>query len=154
MAVKIKDRETADGKRLSQALKELKELQVRIGVQAGASYPDGTSVVDVAMWNELGTVHIPSRPFIRNSVDTHADEINADLEKAAKSLVNGSSVEGILNRLGERHTNRMVKEIKNGDFVPNSPATVKRKKSDKPLIDTGNLWQSIHHIIAKKGEYD
>lgn len=154
MAVRVTDRETPEGKRLKQELNGLKELQVRIGVQAGESYPDGTAVVDAAMWNELGTVHIPSRPFIRDSVDAHADEINSDLEKAAKSLINGSSTEDVLNTLGELHTNRMVKEIKNGDFAPNSDSTIKRKGSDKPLIDTGTLWQSIHHIIAKKGEYD
>ncbi len=170
MAVKVKDRETADGKRLRQAIEELKGLQVRIGIQEGAKYPDGTSVLDVAMWNELGTVQAPSRPFIRDSVDAHADEVNADLERATRKLVKGDSVENVLNDLGNQQTKRMVKEINMGNFVPNADITVnggwmrnktsgkpfyvEGKKSDHPLIDTGFMRQSIHHVIAKKGEYD
>ena len=30
-------------------------------------------------------------------------------------------------------------------------ATIKRKGSDKPLIDTGTMRQSVHYVIEKKG---
>jgi|GEM_PF-461673 len=48
-------------------------------------------------------------------------------------------------------------EIKNqivkGSFVPNSPATIIRKGSTRPLVDTGNLLQSVHFsVITKTGE--
>lgn len=46
------------------------------------------------------------------------------------------------------------KEIVNGDFVPNSPETIKRKGSDKPLIDTGRMRQSINYVIQEKGGSD
>lgn len=170
MAAKVKDRETADGKRLRQAIEELNGLQVRIGIQEGEKYEDGTSVLDVAMWNELGTYNVPARPFIRDSVDAHASEVNADLERVAKKLVMGDSVENALNDLGERQTRRMVEEINTGNFAPNEDITVnggwmrnkksgksfyvKGKNSEHPLIDSSKLRQSIHHVIVKKGESD
>ena len=75
MGVRIKETVTADGKKLKKMLEELGKLEVAVGIQEGEKYPDGTSVLDVAMWNELGTETIPSRPFIRDSVDNHVGEI-------------------------------------------------------------------------------
>ena len=62
--VKIKDLGLAE--ELSAAQK-LANAQVKIGIQADekGEYENGTSVIDVAIWNEFGTKKIPSRPFIR-----------------------------------------------------------------------------------------
>ena len=38
-----------------------------------------------------------------------------------------------------------------GDFEPNAPSTIRKKKSDKPLIDTGRMRQSVMTVIDKKG---
>lgn len=64
MGAKIRDRMTPEGIRFMKMLKELSELEVRIGFQHGkATEDDGTDVCDIAAWNELGTVNMPSRPF-------------------------------------------------------------------------------------------
>ena len=77
MGVRINDRVTEDGKRLEKTLRELAALEVRIGFQQRKVNKDGVDLVDIAMFNELGTVRIPSRPFLRNSVDSNSDKINA-----------------------------------------------------------------------------
>ena len=41
-------------------------------------------------------------------------------------------------------------EIVDGDFEPNAPSTIKKKGSDKPLIDTGKMRQSVNFVIVKK----
>ena len=41
-----------------------------------------------------------------------------------------------------------------GEFVPNAPSTIRKKGSDKPLIDTGQLRQGVSYKICRKGEYD
>lgn len=70
MSVRITDTVTADGRKFQQMLKELAEKEVRVGFQHGkATEEDGTDICDIAAWNELGTVHIPARPFLRMSVD-------------------------------------------------------------------------------------
>lgn len=154
MAVKVKEKVTADGKKFQKMLEGLGKLQVRVGIQQGKVNEDGVDMVDIAMFNELGTVHIPSRPFLRDSVDAHTDEINAFLQSMRSQLVRGSSAEQILKKIGVFQKDLIRKEIVNGDFVPNSPETIKRKDSDKPLIDTGSMRRSINYVIQEKGGSD
>ena len=63
MAVKVREKVTADGKKFQKMLEDLDKLEVRIGIQQGAGSDNGVDLVDIAMFNELGTVHIPSRPI-------------------------------------------------------------------------------------------
>lgn len=154
MAVKVKEKVTADGKKFQKMLEGLGKLQVRVGIQQGTASQDGVDMVDIAMFNELGTVHIPSRPFLRDSVDAHTDEINAFLQSMRSQLVRGSSAEQILKKIGVFQKDLIRKEIVNGDFAPNSPETIKRKGSDKPLVDTGRMRQSINYVIQEKGGSD
>ena len=135
MAVKVREKVTADGKKFQKMLEDLDKLEVRIGIQQGAGSDNGVDLVDIAMFNELGTVHIPSRPFLRDSVDAHSSE-------------------DALKKIGVFQKGLIQKEIVNGDFVPNSPETIKRKGSDKPLIDTGRMRQSINYVIQEKGGSD
>ena len=67
---KVIDTLTPEGERFMKELRELAELEVRIGYQreqgAGTNTDDDkprADLVDIAMWNELGTVNSPSRPF-------------------------------------------------------------------------------------------
>lgn len=82
MSVRITDTVTADGRKFQKMLKELAEREVRVGFQHGkATEEDGTDICDVAAWNELGTVHIPARPFLRMSVDDNASKIKSVVVK-------------------------------------------------------------------------
>ena len=153
MSVKIKDRITGDGKKLFDKLKEIKELEARVGFQSGkATEEDGTDICDIAAWNELGNEHIPSRPFIRNSVDNHSDEINSFLMEKRNDLVNGASARQVLNEIGVFQKDLIQAEIVNGSFEPNAEATIKKKGSSKPLIDTGRMRQSVNYVVQKKGK--
>jgi len=155
MAVKIKDKMTADGKRFEKMLKDLGRKQVRIGFQHGkATEEDGTDICDVAAWNELGTEHTPSRPFMRKSVDENEDKINAFLQSQKADLVKGVPAENVLNKIGIFQKDLMQEKITEGDYVPNAPATVKKKGSAKPLIDTGRMRQSVNYVITEKGSVD
>jgi len=40
-------------------------------------------------------------------------------------------------------TNQIKRAIANREFVPNAPATIRKKKSSTPLVDTGQLRASI-----------
>ena len=117
MAVKIKEKVTADGKKFQKMLEDLNKLEVRIGIQQGAGSEDGVDLVDIAMFNELGTVHIPSRPFLRDSVDAHSPEINAFLQSMRTQLVKGGSAEDVLKKIGVFQKGLIQKEIVNGNFV-------------------------------------
>ena len=106
------------------------------------------------MWNEFGTVNIPSRPFMRDSVDKHEAAINHMLTAQKDALLHGATAREILNTAGLFQQDLIQTEIEQGDFVANAPTTIMKKGSDKPLIDTGTLKNSVHHIVVKKGSMD
>nr|DAI55825.1 MAG TPA: virion morphogenesis protein [Caudoviricetes sp.] len=152
MGVRVTDRMTADGKKLQKMLKELAEKEVRVGFQAGkATEEDGTDICDIAAWNELGTVHIPARPFLRQSVDDNVSKINSFLQSKKKDLVRGVSAEQVLKEIGIFQKDLIQEKITEGNFTPNAESTVKKKGSSKPLIDTGRMRQSVNYEIKSKG---
>lgn len=160
MAVKIKDKMTADGLKFEQMLRELAEMEVRIGFQHGkATEEDGTDICDVAAWNELGTEHMPSRPFLRKSVDENMDEIKSYVKSIKYDIVNGVPADQILKRLGQFQQDLVQVKITEGSYEPNAPSTYRAKKKKgrdpvKPLIDTGRMRQSVDYVIQKKGSGD
>lgn len=152
MSVKVTDKVTADGKKLQKILKELADKEVRVGFQQGkATEEDGTDVCDIAAWNELGTVNMPSRPFLRMSVDDNSDKINSFMSAQKRSIINGESADRILKKIGIFQKDLIQEKITEGSFAPNTPSTIKAKGSSKPLIDTGRMRQSVNFEIKQKG---
>ena len=155
---KVSDNWTPEGERFMKELRELASLEVRIGYQRGqeAGYSGDTraDIADIAMWNELGTVNIPSRPFMRDSVDKHMDDIAQLIMAQKDAFQNGATARQILNTIGVFQQDLVQTEIEQGDFVANAEATIKRKGSDKPLIDTGTMKNSVHYYIVQKGSMD
>jgi len=145
------DRITPEGKKFFAEIEKLKKLQVRVGFQRGKTTADKADIVDVAAWNELGTKNTPSRPFMRMSVDDNQSAINQMCQSQMKRLKDGASAEDILTRLGVMQKGLVQKKISDGGFVPNADSTVKRKKSSRPLVDTGMLRASVNYEIQKKG---
>lgn len=155
--MKTTDTMTPEGRRLMEEIHKLAGLEVRIGFQRGqASHKDeeGNEVdmVDIAMWNELGTSRAPSRPFLRQTADTKESEIVAFLQKAVRPLLSGSgTAQSVLQKIGPYAKGLVQEQITDGDYVPNAPSTIARKGSDKPLIDTGLMRESVDFVIVEKG---
>lgn len=155
MGVRFRDRITPEGQRFFRELAELNELEVRVGFQRGdAQEDDGTDICDVAAFNELGTDHIPARPFIRQSVDDNESKINSFLKEEVKDFARGKSAEQILKEIGIFQKDLMQDKITSGSFAPNAESTIKKKGSSKPLVDTGRMQQSVNYVIQKKGSGD
>lgn len=155
MACKVKDKVTSKGKQFDKMLKELNGKYVKIGFQKGeATEEDGTDVCDIAAWNELGTVNMPSRPFLRKSVDENADKINSFVQSQKQALMQGASAEQVLKEIGIFQKDLIQEKITEGSYVPNAESTIRQKGSDKPLIDTGRMRQSVNYYIVAKGSGD
>ena len=149
------DRLTPEGRRFLAELEKMKRMEVRVGYQAGEATDDaGVDMCDIAMWNELGTdgPHpIPARPFLRQSVDDNEDQIRAFCAQQARKIAAGGTAEEALKKIGIQVKGIVQKTIKDGNFTPNAPSTIRKKGSDKPLIDTGRLRQSVNYHIKPKG---
>jgi hypothetical protein len=164
------DRITPAGKKFYAELAELKKLQAKIGWSASKAgrgqrnepvaaddyvnkkiKKKGPTVAEVAAWNEFGTEHAPPRPFLRQSIDNNRANINAMGNAQLVKICRGEqTAQGALSALGAMQVGLVQKTIRDGDFEPNAPATIKRKGSDKPLIDTGRMRQSVHYVVAPK----
>ena len=83
------------------------------------------------------------------------NEIKRYRLKVLKTAVQGDfqgSLED-MERLGLKAQNVCRKWFVNPEngWAPNSPATIARKGSDRPLIDTGELRKSITYVVRKRG---
>lgn len=144
---------TPEGKRYFRELKKLAELEIRVGFQSGADpYEDGTDLVDVVAYNELGSSDIPARPFMKQSFENHEDELKNGCDLVNRTLAAGGTAEQALDKLGVIVKGLVQEEIVDGDFTPNAEATVKKKGSAQPLIDTGHMRQSVNYVIKRRGE--
>lgn len=146
------DRLTPEGERFFKQIDELKDKEVFIGFQSGEVTDDrGVDMAQIAAWNELGTSTAPSRPFLRMSVDENEGKINTMCGQQLKSITEGGTAEQCLKQVGVFEVQLVQEKIVSGSYEANAPSTIKKKGSDKPLIDTGRMRQSVKYVIRKKG---
>ena len=141
-------------KKILRNMRKIDAKAVKIGIQDGDKTFDGKeSLAYVASLHEFGSPggKIPERSFIRTAIDKNERKINNLSDRLALKILDGSvTVRGALDLIGLSVTGMIQEQITDGDYVPLSPATIKKKGSDKPLIDTGHMWQSVHHVIEDK----
>jgi len=146
MAKKLKIHDKDKGMRvLLKALSAAKTPVVAVGVLGdGGKYDDdGPTVLQVATEHEFG-IGVPKRSFIRDTVDINRDKILKRLRNAARVSLkdpNGSAV--AMARIGLYVEGVIKRRIAAGISPANSQETIDRKGSSKPLIDTGQLRNSI-----------
>lgn len=126
---------------------ELDGKQVKVGVQAGSGSHDGVDILDIAIYNHFGTRNIPSRPFISDCFDKNQGQISEAKKRIVYRVMEGMPASAGLAQLGQWYQDVLKGHIRNGGWVPNAPATVKRKGSSRPLIDTGQLVNSVRWEI-------
>ena len=157
----VTDSLTPEGRRFLKELRELAKLEVRVGYQRGKkshtpSGPEGKSVdmCDIAAWNELGTDTIPSRPFLRDSVDKHKSELSAFKQKQFKRISNGETAEAVLRAVGayqvgvvqnQRFRSEIIYDPKKG--IRSSAHRHRTDESIRPLLDCEEresvIWERL-----------
>jgi hypothetical protein len=98
--------------------------------------------------------HIPPRPVIEPAIMDSANNalITEQLQKAVEAALDGKDATVYLNRAGQAAENAArgwFSNPKNG-WAPNAPSTIRRKHSDRPLIDTGELRKSLTHLVVEE----
>ena len=140
---------TAYGQKFARMVNDVKSKKCLIGFSG--EYENGLPVTQVAVWNEFGTINAPARPFIRQSVKRGKPEVILKTTmEFGKQMLGSCNGEAVLRASGECMKDNVVKEIERGNFVPNAPATIAKKGSDKPLIDTGQMKNSVIYAIVSK----
>ena len=141
-------------KKILRNMRKIDAKAVKVGIQDGDKTSDGKeSLAYIASLHEFGSPggKIPERSFIRTAIDKNEHKINNLSDGLALKILDGSvTVRGALDLIGLKVTGMIQEQITDGDYVPLSPATIKKKGNDKPLIDTGHMWQSVRHVIEDK----
>lgn len=146
------------GDKLNQVLGDIaekigKDLTLNVGFFEGATYPDGTPVAMVAAIQNFGApaAGIPARPFFSNMIEEKSPEWG---EKLARILP-GADYNGklALNRLGYGIASDLQMSIINTNDPALSPITIFEKGFSKPLIDTGQMINSVGYEVDGTKRY-
>ena len=146
---------------LLQRVRAMQNKSIEVGIfesKGSELYPDATflgklagsavTVLDVAIWNEFGTDHIPERSFIRAWFDENAAKTKEAVRLMLIAVKQGKyTPEQALELIAQRFVAEIQKRMAEGIPPPNAPATIEMKGSDKPLIDTGQLRSSITYVV-------
>jgi phage gpG-like protein len=126
------------------ALDGLEGLEGKVGWFESATYKDGTPVAYVATIHEHGAGPVPARPFMRPAVAQYGASWMDLLGQGAKAALNGSvSPEAVLDAVTLKAAGDVGKAIRAVTSPALKPMTIKRKGFDKPLVDSGQMLQSV-----------
>lgn len=99
-------------------------LSVKAGVLAGATYEDGTSVAEIAFYNEYGTSRIPARPFLRTACWNNSKAWKKLVNRASARYLDGNgTISDVVTITGGQMEADIKASIKDGEFEPISPVT-------------------------------
>lgn len=163
--VKVTLKDTPKWKKILENVKKLqKNPYAKVGVlgKAGLKKEEegmnfsGLTVAQVATFNEFGTVrngkeHIPPRPFLRGTIEEKRQEIIKLAITLHQKILDGFDVERATKILGSSVSGMVKARIAEGIKPLNAVSTILKKQSDKPLIDTGQLRQSISYEAVMEG---
>lgn len=151
--IKKNNAKSTDGNGLTAHFSGLNKADnsLTVGVQQDAhDYPDGTSVIMVAMVGEFGNAskNIPPRHFLSRAIEIderfYKNKITFILKKynSDPKLINL-----MMNELGRQSTEKVQKHIEGNDIgmTPNKQSTANAKGGNQPMIDTGHLARQIDY---------
>lgn len=99
-----------------------------------------------AIANELGLGRVPSRPFMRRTIDKHKKEISTFAINAAMKVMSGRmSKPTMMEKIGKFVATIMRQEIDTAGSwaAPLATETLARKAGHDVLIDSGEMYHDI-----------
>ena len=101
-------------------------------------------VADVALFNEYGGGHTPPRPFMDKTFRWYHKKWKSNIEKLIYDTMNFKAV---LEDLGPAVVHDIQSVIEDFDTPPNAPSTIKAKGFNNPLIDSGQMLNSVRYEV-------
>ncbi len=144
------------------SIQELASKQVLAGIPASKAQRDDGSPLNNAQIGYLQNYgspvnNIPPREFMESGIALAQESIEAHLKNAAKAAVNVNpeKVDIELNATGLVAQAGLRARINSGDFQELSKSTLAARRRRgrtgiKPLIDKGELRNSLTYVIRKK----
>lgn len=152
MKIKIK---FDDFKKLDKELAFLENHIVVIGVLGDEESEDGVPVKEYAIHVEYGAprINIPARPFFRTATQSrkaHLKILHYSKARIREIIEGKITAKQALEDIGTFVMGEIIQSLKGGNWKANSPATIKKKGKNNPLLDKGTLLESINFEIRRK----
>jgi phage gpG-like protein len=149
---------------LLRSLQELARRDVLVGITEERSERDDPEAgtlgnASLAYIHEHGSVlnSIPARPFLEPGIQDARDILVGMFEQAAQAALNGKEEVSLraLDKAGLVAQNAVRAKITAGPFTPLAASTLASRRrrgrtGTKPLIDTGQLRNSITYVVREK----
>ena len=146
----VKD-DRREQRRLEKLLQKMaKAPHVAVGILQDEPASENFSLLDLAVTHEFGSKdgRIPQRSFMRATCDAKRDAHFGLISRLQQKIIEGRvGIGQALGTIGSVIEKDIVQSINAGIAPQLKPATIKRKKSSKALIDTGRLKGSIAHEV-------
>jgi hypothetical protein len=96
--------------------------------------------------------NLPARPFLEPGLLSGKDRLAKIMEIGLTRTLSGdhTGISWALEAAGVEGVSLVQRKMVQGPFAPNAPSTIKRKKSKRPLIDTGQLRQAVSYVVREK----
>ena len=158
--MKVDAKVNFDGlKKLKSALSS--NLETKVGIISGSkerTNEGGINNATLGMIHEFGSFAkgLPARSWLRMPIEQKSDEIQQDIIKASDSIEESfadGNAEALYEALGLAAEKQIQTSFETGGFGQwkgNSPSTQRSKGSSSPLIDTGQLRESIITRVLKR----
>lgn len=142
-------------------ISELASKAVKVGFFPDARYVDGTPVAYIATIQEYGYIGggIPARPFFKPSLEKGAQKYRDGFAAAFRRTVKGTqTVSQGLEQIGLVAKGDIQDGIKGVTSPALKQSTIDQRASrhskglasDKPLVDTGKMLQSVTYVVEAK----
>lgn len=134
------------------AMKEFARQSIGVGIlgaEASQQHPTAKITVgEIAAIQEFGTLHIPARPFMKETMRNKTLVLNTMAEAARRVLHKYSTPRQAMKRAGEVFANAMRSTLLDGVPPANAQATVDWKGHGDTLIGlSGALYDAIKYEI-------
>lgn len=157
-------------KALKDALDRMRKTAVYVGIPADSEQdkrPDKAPITNA----QLGYIHeygspsanIPARPFLRPGIQKAEGSLRKTMKRAATAVLaeNEAGFQREMETVALKAETAVKDYMNSGEFEPLAPSTIKKRKSKieklgsedmtiKPLIDTGNLQNSIAGLVVEE----
>jgi hypothetical protein len=148
--VSLRDTDKGEFAKATKELERFQKLTIRVGYQAVGS--TDLTVIDIAIFQEFGTINIPARPFFSSAIELGREEIFDFIEKEIGDILEGKR--GAImaaERVGLFAKNKIQERIRTSPewATPLKQSTIDAKGSDVPLIDIGELLNSVTYAILE-----
>lgn len=154
--------------KIEKSLAAAKKYRARVGIfgdknvrEGKSAGPDNLTNAEIGARMEFGFtipdgpfkgVRVAARSFLRMPIRTHVGEIAKMMKAGAMTLLVQGKIDLLFARLGKAGRATVIQAFSTsgwGSWKENSPVTIILKESDKPLLDTNALRNSIESTVKK-----